>query len=239
MADRSQHTRQIMENQTRYDLNAAIENWRTELAAQANLTAEVRRELETHLRDTIAGFRQRGLNDEESFWLACRRVGQPQKLGEEFVKANPAAVWRERMFWMAISLVGSYVFMIWRDLLTTWLNPNSYGWTELFYLIPLFMLIGSVIMIRRGCVPNPNQLETIPSWKLAGGLFAILTATVLTAYFRSRTLPSGGEGIGGFLTIGYNIAMVLSWFGNAVWPSVMVLILLLTLKRNRKTPKRA
>jgi hypothetical protein len=59
-----------MENQTRFDLNAAIENWRNELAAQPNLASDDRRELETHLRDAIAGFQQRGLNDEESFWLA-------------------------------------------------------------------------------------------------------------------------------------------------------------------------
>jgi hypothetical protein len=75
-----------MENQTRFDLNAAVENWRNELAAQPNLAAEDRRELETHLRDAIAGFQQRGLNDEESFWLPRRRVGQLQQLGEEFVK---------------------------------------------------------------------------------------------------------------------------------------------------------
>ena len=89
-----------METQTRYDLNAAIENWRAELAAQVNLTAEIRRELETHLRDAITGFQQRGLNDEESFWLACKRVGQPPQLGEEFVKADPVKVWRDRIFWM-------------------------------------------------------------------------------------------------------------------------------------------
>jgi hypothetical protein len=94
-----------MENQTRFDLNAAIENWRQELAAQSNLTMEVRRELETHLRDTVAELRQRGLNDEESFWLARRRVGQPKQLGEEFVKADPAKIWRERVFWMAVGLL--------------------------------------------------------------------------------------------------------------------------------------
>jgi len=81
-----------MENQTRFNLNAAIENWRQELAAQPNLASDDRRELEMHLRDAIAGFQQRGLNEEESFWLARHRVGQPQHLGEEFVKANPAAV---------------------------------------------------------------------------------------------------------------------------------------------------
>ena len=113
MAGRSQHPGQIMENQTRFDLNAAIENWRQELAAQPNLASDDRRELETHLRDAIAGFQQRGLNDEESFWLARQRVGQPQQLGEEFVKANPAAVWRERVFWMAFAYV---IFDLWKSL---------------------------------------------------------------------------------------------------------------------------
>jgi hypothetical protein len=94
-----------MENQTRYDLNAAIENWLAELAAQPNLTSDDRRELETHLRDAIAGFQQRGLNDEESFWLACKRVGQPPELGEEFVKSDPTNDWRERVFWMANALL--------------------------------------------------------------------------------------------------------------------------------------
>src|SRR5207302_2935466 len=116
-----------MEDQTRYNLNADIENWRQELAAQGNLTADVRRELETHLRDAMVEFQRRGLNDEETFWLACKRVGQPPQLGQEFAKADPAGVWRERVFWMTISLVGSYVFMTWKDLLATWLNPSSYG----------------------------------------------------------------------------------------------------------------
>jgi hypothetical protein len=99
-----------MENQTRFDLNAAIENWRNELAAQPNLAPDDRRELETHLRDSIAGFQQRGLNEEESFWLARRRVGQPQKLGEEFVKADPVKIWRERAFWIVLALTA---FQLW------------------------------------------------------------------------------------------------------------------------------
>jgi len=94
-----------MENQSCFDLNAAVENWRSELAAQPNLASDDRSELETHLRDAVAGFQQRGLNDEESFWLARRRVGQPQQLGEEFVKADPAKAWRERLFWMALAII--------------------------------------------------------------------------------------------------------------------------------------
>src|SRR5208282_4702969 len=101
MAGRSQLPVQIMENQTRFDLNAAVENWRQELAAQPNLTSDDRRELETHLRDAIAGFQQRGLNDEESFWLACKRVGQPPQLGEEFRKASLTITRWESLFWLA------------------------------------------------------------------------------------------------------------------------------------------
>ena len=126
---------------------------------------------------------------------------------------------------MAISLVGSYVSMTWKDLLATWLTPSSSGWTECFYLIPLMVLLGSVVMIRRGHAPNPSCLANPASWKLICGLFVVLAGTVLTAYFRSQNVPSGGEGIGGFMTIGYNIGMVLSWFGNAVWPATMVLVL--------------
>jgi hypothetical protein len=88
MADRSQHPGQIMEAQTRCDLTTAIETWLMELAAQPNFKEEIRRELETHLRDAIAGFKQRCLKDEESFWHACKRVGQPPRLGEEFVKTD-------------------------------------------------------------------------------------------------------------------------------------------------------
>ena len=62
-----------MENQTRFDLNAAVENWRQELAAQLNLASDDRRELETHLRDLISEFRRKGLSDEESFRLACKK----------------------------------------------------------------------------------------------------------------------------------------------------------------------
>jgi len=102
-----------MENQTCFNLNAAMQNWRGELAAQSSLALEARRELETHLCDTVAELRRRGLNDEESFWLARRRVGQPAELGEEFGKADPARVWRERVLWMAVAL---FAMLLWQGL---------------------------------------------------------------------------------------------------------------------------
>jgi hypothetical protein len=110
MAGGPQHTIKIMATQTRFDLNAAVESWRNELAAQPQLSSDDRRELEKHLADTMAELRQRGLNEEESFWLACRRTGRPQQLAEEFEKADPAGVWRERMFWIAVA---SLFYFLW------------------------------------------------------------------------------------------------------------------------------
>jgi hypothetical protein len=75
-----------MENQTRFDLNAAIENWRNELAAQPSLATDDRRELETHLRDLISEFQLKGLNEEESFRLASKKIGQLRQIGKEFKK---------------------------------------------------------------------------------------------------------------------------------------------------------
>src|SRR5271170_3925611 len=150
MAGRSQLPVQIMENQTRFDLNAAIENWRNELAAQPNLASDDRRELETHLRDAITGFQQRGLNDEESFWLARRRVGQPQQLGEEFVKADPAKVWRERVFWMVagIWIVGLFGFIILptEGSLLLLLSTRSFL-SELDHVFPAFILVQLLVLV--------------------------------------------------------------------------------------------
>lgn len=94
-----------MENQTPFHLETAIENWRNGLA---DISADDRRELETHLRETIAEWRQKGLSLEEAFLIATRRTGQPQQLGEEFQKADPIKIWRERLFWMWLALFLSY-----------------------------------------------------------------------------------------------------------------------------------
>jgi hypothetical protein len=158
MAGRSQLIEQIMENQTRFDLNAAIESWRQELAAQPNLASDDRRELETHLRDAIAGFQQRGLNDEESFWLARRRVGQPQQLGEEFVKADPAKAWRKRIFWMSLGII---VFMQLTQIF------NFAGGIALYYLFPSL----HELYIKSGFWPTEAVVLTI-GIALARGWFA-------------------------------------------------------------------
>jgi hypothetical protein len=154
-----------METETRFDLNAAIADWQRELAAQPDLTPVVRKELETHLRDTIAELQGRGLNNEESFWLARRRVGRPQHLGEEFAKTDPANAWRERSFWVVVGLLlvnlwGTFIYLFQNarvgapnrveDILPGWIGfylPNWLWELPTIYVSQLFMSLLQVAPI--------------------------------------------------------------------------------------------
>jgi hypothetical protein len=150
-----------METQTRFDLNAAIADWQQEMVAQPDLTPIVRRELETHLRDTIAELQARGLNNEEAFWLARRRTGMPQQIGEEFAKADPVRVWRDRAFWMAAVLLAQNSWLtFWSNLWDNRIYPHSNladilpVWIE-FYLpnwlrmLPVFTICKDLFLAAR------------------------------------------------------------------------------------------
>src|SRR5256885_6374433 len=62
VAPSPQYTRQIMETQSRFDLNHALAAWRQELAAQPAISLEQARELETHLLDALPDRKSTRLN---------------------------------------------------------------------------------------------------------------------------------------------------------------------------------
>ena len=266
MAGRSQLPVQIMENQTRFDLNAAVENWRNELAAQPNLAPDDRRELETHLRDAIAGFQQRGLNDEESFWLARRRVGKPLELGEEFDKADPTRIWRGRIFFAAVALLAVPIWMEFSSYLTAvitilaykvnhsnimpdWVNAYFPMWAgRLYNDIPslfLYIVLGiSPVLFVVVLLMNGRAKRTI-SWLMFPFLsrrrFLVVTMTLFSIYFAWNIFIIshyiGQPTDQGFQVASYTCQTMVK---NSIWPAVLVaLIVWLMPPQNRKTPKRA
>jgi len=122
MADRSQHPGEIMEYQARDSISGALDRWRQELALQAGLTAEIRRELEAHLYDCMAAFRKRGLSVEESFRLASQRVGRPKQLDKEFKKAMKPSV----PLWNRPLLITAWAMYIVSFFLPSY--GTMYGW---------------------------------------------------------------------------------------------------------------
>ncbi|HEY1718970.1 MAG TPA: permease prefix domain 1-containing protein [Verrucomicrobiae bacterium] len=236
-----------MENQTRFDLNAAVENWRNELAAQPNLASDDRRELETHLRDAIAGFQQRGLNDEESFWLARKRVGQPQPLGEEFEKANPAKVWRERVFWMVTAILAAFLLTATSTSLAVVFVScfpsveKITNETTLNILFWILQIIGILRLILNGGMNRQfSMLASLLQNRLRLGITAIcivLTVEIFCAaiLFWAYVAHDGPYSpMGPFWFIGNHVS-------NSLIRDLSLVSILIWLAptQNRKTPKRA
>jgi signal peptidase I len=89
-----------MEEQTSFDLNGAIQEWRRNLAQSAAFDSNDLDELETHLRDAMPALQAAGLSSEESFLIASRRIGTRDALESEFEKVNPGRAWLNRP-WLA------------------------------------------------------------------------------------------------------------------------------------------
>jgi hypothetical protein len=224
-----------MENQTRFDLNAAIESWRNELAAQPNLATDDRRELETHLRDAIAGFQQRGLNDEESFWLARRRVGQPPQLGEEFKKImNTTSNWNRTL---AIAAWATFIISFFLPSYGAWLGwqcamMHQFFWPQaihgewpcihylLLTLVNLLMLASPFLLTRFS--QNIRQLKWLHHLTFAAVILVWSFVLELLAHKDGTDLR----------------------IGCYVWALSFALLYLSVISQfmpaqNRKTPKRA
>ena len=88
-----------------FDLNQEILKWRNSLAQSDPLDELAVDELESHLREQIECLASDNLSEEESFWLARRRLGRADDLAGEFAKINRSAVLRNRLFWMAAGVL--------------------------------------------------------------------------------------------------------------------------------------
>jgi hypothetical protein len=98
-----------METQTRFDLNRAVEDWRSGLRQSAACRADDLEELESHLRDAAEKLVASGLSEEEAWLVASRRIGTSQVLEQEFAKVNRSDVWLDRLLWM---LVGAQAWQL-------------------------------------------------------------------------------------------------------------------------------
>ena len=236
-----------MKAQTRFDLNLALENWRAELAAQVHLTPDDRRELETHLRDSFAGLQAGNLSDEEAFWLARRRVGQPQQLAEEFVKSDPTKVWRERVFWMAFGtiffwqafLISSYTEGI---VLSHW-NPQLISthqkYWQIFAGLPIFVIIYAL-------VENQNHAVQKSKWIFQNRFRLVMIMVILAALCTLTQMELGRQES---FPNGYPLTVTWAdWFKTfflRLWsyllfslvPLIFIVWFLPT--QNHQTPKRA
>lgn len=87
-------------------------------------------ELEIHLREEMEHLKTTGLSDEETFLVACHRLGDTATLEQEFAKVNPRRRFTNRLSWMAIGVLGYFLVLH----LSLWATNTS---TMLGYVLGL------------------------------------------------------------------------------------------------------
>jgi hypothetical protein len=118
-----------MENQTAFDLNHSIQQWRENLGQSPAFRSENLNELESHLRDSIATLQAKGLSAEEAFIIAARRMGNHNALEKEYGKVNGDAVWLDRIVWILVGVqVWSLVSMLFASVCQM---AFAFGWNAL------------------------------------------------------------------------------------------------------------
>jgi hypothetical protein len=100
-----------MGEQTMFDLNEQIEEWRTSLLEKQTLGKSDIDELETHLREEIEQLTVAKLSEEESFCVAAHRLGDTSALAGEFEKVNTSTIYRTRFFWCGVGIL-AWLFAI-------------------------------------------------------------------------------------------------------------------------------
>jgi hypothetical protein len=76
-------------------LEDRIAEWRTHLGRRQALRAVDVEELEGHLRDQVAGLRAAGLQEEEAFLVAVKRMGDLDSVASEFAREYSERLWKQ------------------------------------------------------------------------------------------------------------------------------------------------
>jgi hypothetical protein len=179
-----------MENQTSFDLNAAIQRWRAGLAQSPGFRGTDLDELESHVRDSVEALRVPSLSEEEAFLIAIRRTGPREQLAAEFAAINGSSVWLDRIRWMTIgwigapalfSLVGiaSFAFRPISEFTTPPFSPPL-SMIELYSGLAPFGILPLLLVIALRSNPLRNRLNAVLA--LTAG-FAFLALTI------ARTFP--------------------------------------------------
>jgi hypothetical protein len=181
---------ETMENQTSFDLNAAIQRWRAELAKSSSFKKDDLDELEAHVRDSTETLRAPSLSEEEAFLIATRRTGQQDQLAAEFATVNGSSVWLDRIRWITIGWIGGPVLFGLVGIVSLALLPVSE--TPIVFP-PISMIEVASALVPFGTLPLLLliALRSNPLRKRRSAVLALTAGLSLLALTIARTFPIG------------------------------------------------
>ena len=71
-----------------FDIQYQLKLWVNSLKSESSITESDAEELKSHLLDSIEQLKENGLDDEEAFWVASRRLGLASEWEGEYREAN-------------------------------------------------------------------------------------------------------------------------------------------------------
>jgi hypothetical protein len=154
---------ELMEKQTNFNLERAISGWRQKLTQSPAFKDDDLIELEVHLRDSIHQLQKKELSEEESFFVAARRLGQAGELEAEFGKENSVAVWVHRALWMLAGIQLAYTVLLISRILT-----------------------GGLLLGWYAILPGQPDGEWLGTFVSIGGMLALIIAAWFAFFHRSN-----------------------------------------------------
>lgn len=106
-----------------FDLNAQLKKWSSQLKKSESFKATDIDELEDHLLEKTKSLQEKGLTEEEGFWVAVHQTGDPDSFNGEYRKVNLRTIWQKRLFW----IFGGYVLITALHKLVTIPSDFLYG----------------------------------------------------------------------------------------------------------------
>lgn len=211
------------------NLDGRLGQWRAAISRSAAVSETDADELESHLRDSIDDLQRAGLDDEEAFLIAVRRLGATDAVTAEFAREHGDRLWKQLVLapvisapterrslrsMLAFAAVAAVVIQVARLLAeaASGLPGQPAGWFTLdLTLFVLPVLAGYFVWLRR---PPMRAVAVL------AGVVGVL-AVVMNVYPFDHG-PGYGSGQSGWLAAGH-LAVVL-WFvvaaaylGGATW----------------------
>ena len=232
-----------------FDLNQTIRQWRENLASQPEFRAADLDELEDHLREGIAELQAAGLNQEEAFLVAARRLGDPKALASEFAMASPDQRRRFRLRWMVVGALALLALRLVEGVLA---NLTYGGLALLPFTLHVTGLIGGgvrFLVILLGGLLIWRLLASDRAARGVGRLGALTRVTlgsVVVAILAIAAVVVGGLTLGGSRLLlmhhlpapdDMTILVSSAWFQTIV--SLLLPILLIMLLWQMVRPSRA
>jgi hypothetical protein len=220
-----------METENDFDLSNAIALWRQALLAEAEILPEEIRELESHLRSSIDGWKKLGLREDEAFWVARRRLGPGEKIAIEFAKANPYRLWQNRLHWLTAGVLGAYAWTTGLSLLSNGLalhGAGSGGWW-LAEVVACAALTGGMVWLAatrgRACCRRLAKIFGSPSrmalgWFLLAAICMGIAGQIARLFYQSS---SYSDSVGKGILLGYGLGVWFTSLDTAAAAALMVM----------------